>query len=190
MRNSLMRKPSAALVVSVVALMVALGGTGYAAFGLPKNSVGTKQIKNNAVTGGKIQNGAVTASKLNVSGVTVPNASHATTADTASAASSATHATIADSANQLNGTQIVFGTQQDMAADSQGNQLVVCPTGMSAIDGGETNNGNQLVSLNEVLFGNSGAPNDSVRVYVNNDTAVTIHFTPYAVCIKGSVAGG
>jgi hypothetical protein len=34
------------------------------------------------------------------------------------------------------------------------------------------------------------APNDSVRVYVNNNSATTIHFTPYAVCVKGSVASG
>jgi hypothetical protein len=34
------------------------------------------------------------------------------------------------------------------------------------------------------------APNDSVRVNVNNNSATTIHFTPYAVCVKGSVASG
>jgi hypothetical protein len=43
-------RPSPALVVATVALIVALGGTSYAAFTLPKNSVGTKQLKNNAVT--------------------------------------------------------------------------------------------------------------------------------------------
>jgi hypothetical protein len=37
---------SSAHAIALIALMVALGGTGYAAFRLPKNSVGTKQIKN------------------------------------------------------------------------------------------------------------------------------------------------
>jgi hypothetical protein len=50
-----LRMPSPALVISVVALFVALGGTSYAAItGLPANSVGTAQLKNNAVTAGKL----------------------------------------------------------------------------------------------------------------------------------------
>lgn len=76
-------RPSPALIISVIALMVALGGTSYAAFSLPKNSVGTKQLKNRAVTSGKIKNGAVTSSKINTHGLTVPNATHANVADNA-----------------------------------------------------------------------------------------------------------
>jgi hypothetical protein len=59
-----MRAPSPALVVAVVALFVALGGTTYAATSLGKNSVGTAQLKKNAVTAQKIKNGAVTAQKI------------------------------------------------------------------------------------------------------------------------------
>jgi hypothetical protein len=51
--------PSPALVVASVALIVALGGTSYAALKLPKNSVGAKQIKSNAVTSAKIKNGTL-----------------------------------------------------------------------------------------------------------------------------------
>jgi hypothetical protein len=53
------RRPSPALVISIVALFVALGGTGYAALKLPKNSVGSKQIKKNAVSGKKVKDGAL-----------------------------------------------------------------------------------------------------------------------------------
>jgi hypothetical protein len=42
-------------VVAYLALFVALGGTSYAAFSLPKNSVGTKQLRNGAVTGSKVK---------------------------------------------------------------------------------------------------------------------------------------
>jgi hypothetical protein len=49
-----LRAPSPAFVISLVALFVALGGTSYAATHLPKNSVGTKQLKNKAVTPAKI----------------------------------------------------------------------------------------------------------------------------------------
>jgi hypothetical protein len=45
---------SGALGVAVVALIVALGGTSYAAFTLPTNSVGAKQLKNKAVTPAKV----------------------------------------------------------------------------------------------------------------------------------------
>lgn len=52
-------RPSPALVVASLALIVALGGTSYAAIKLPKNSVGAKQIKSNAVTSAKIKNGSL-----------------------------------------------------------------------------------------------------------------------------------
>jgi hypothetical protein len=54
-----LRRPSPALVVSVIALVVALGGTSYAAIVLPANSVGTRQIKKNAVTTAKVKDGSL-----------------------------------------------------------------------------------------------------------------------------------
>jgi hypothetical protein len=50
-------------VISCLALFVALGGLAVAA-GLPKNSVGTKQLKKNAVTTTKIKDGSVSAAKI------------------------------------------------------------------------------------------------------------------------------
>jgi hypothetical protein len=47
---------SPSLVVACVALAVALGGTAYAATALPENSVGTPQLKANAVNGKKVKN--------------------------------------------------------------------------------------------------------------------------------------
>lgn len=57
-----MRSPSPALAVSLVALAVALGGTGYAVTQLPKNSVGAAQLKKDAVTGAKVKAGSLEAS--------------------------------------------------------------------------------------------------------------------------------
>jgi hypothetical protein len=103
MRKSLMRRPSPAMAVALVALLVALGGTAYAGITIPNNSVGTKQLKNRAVTTKKIKNGTVTASKINTSGLTVPNALHANSADTAGSATDATNATNATDATMLGG---------------------------------------------------------------------------------------
>jgi hypothetical protein len=55
------RNFTSAHAIALIALMVALGGTGYAAFKLPKNSVGSKQIKKNAVTSVKVKNGSLKA---------------------------------------------------------------------------------------------------------------------------------
>ncbi|MFN8215592.1 MAG: hypothetical protein U0R71_03255 [Solirubrobacterales bacterium] len=48
-------------VVACLALFIALGGASYAAFKLPPNSVGTKQLKKGAVTGAKIKPGSLLA---------------------------------------------------------------------------------------------------------------------------------
>jgi hypothetical protein len=61
MRRFRLKRPSSAMVVAMLALMVALGGTGYAASQLPKNSVGTKQIKKNAVNSAKVKNRSLLA---------------------------------------------------------------------------------------------------------------------------------
>jgi hypothetical protein len=51
MRN---RLPSPALVIAILALVVALGGTSYAALHLGKNTVGAKQLKKSAVRSSKV----------------------------------------------------------------------------------------------------------------------------------------
>jgi hypothetical protein len=50
--------------IAYLALFVALGGTGYAAVELGPNSVGTRQLRNGAVTSNKIANSSITPSKF------------------------------------------------------------------------------------------------------------------------------
>jgi hypothetical protein len=52
------------MVVSIVALVVAMGGTGYAAVTLPRNSVGSRQIKPGGVKPSDIASNAVTSTKV------------------------------------------------------------------------------------------------------------------------------
>jgi len=59
MRLFARRRPSATTVIALIALAVALGGTSYAATSLPRNSVGTLQLKSNAVTSTKVKNGSL-----------------------------------------------------------------------------------------------------------------------------------
>ncbi len=78
-------------VMASVAVFIALGGSAYAAFRVPPNSVGTRQVKAEAITTGKIANGAITAAKVaegSLTGAdlnlpvlgTVPQAANATNA--------------------------------------------------------------------------------------------------------------
>jgi hypothetical protein len=47
------------MVVASLALLTSLAGTGYAATVLPRNSVGTTQLQNNAVTSAKVMNSSL-----------------------------------------------------------------------------------------------------------------------------------
>ncbi len=121
------RRPSSATIIAFVALFIALGGTGYAAFSLPKNSVGTKQLKNGAVTTTKIKNRAVTASKINTSGLIVPNALNANSAGSATNATNATnanHATSADGLTPLPSGQSESGLFATSDGDSSGSGYI------------------------------------------------------------------
>jgi hypothetical protein len=160
--------------VSVVALIVALGGTSYAAFTLPNGSVGTPQLKNKAVTNSKlaplsvgtakIRNGAVGATQINTTGLTVPRA------------------------NSLGGIQVVPGPTLTLGPFTQSSSTVNCPTGLVAIGGNETNtSGNPFASLNEVRINAPG--NASITVFMNNGTAATLAWRAYAVCVSGSSTG-
>src|SRR6185312_287247 len=82
-------RPSPAMIVALIALFAALTGTAFAALG--KNTVGSRQLKQKAVTTGKIANNAITSVKvaknsltgedINLSALgTVPNAISASSA--------------------------------------------------------------------------------------------------------------
>jgi len=56
-----LRLPRPSTALALVALAVALGGTGYAATVLPAGSVGTAQLKNGAVVSAKVKNHSLRA---------------------------------------------------------------------------------------------------------------------------------
>lgn len=97
------RLPSHGTVVAYAALFVALGGTTYAAMSVRANSVGTKQLKNGAVTSAKVRAHSLTGHDIRASSLgkvplaaSADNAQHATAANTASEAAHAATATNAD----------------------------------------------------------------------------------------------
>ena len=105
-------------VMSCLALFVALGGFAVAA-GLPKNSVGSKQLKKNAVTEAKIKNEAVTGAKVKKGTLTGAQI-NASTLGTVPSASSA------ENALSLDGQS---------AAQLTSSSKLGCPAGMALYDG-------------------------------------------------------
>jgi hypothetical protein len=67
MLHRLLSRLSYANVVATLALFIALGGTSYAALKLPKNSVGSTQIKTGAVHTGEIANRTIRLGDISLS---------------------------------------------------------------------------------------------------------------------------
>jgi hypothetical protein len=117
-------------VVSTRCLFLLLGGgAAFPATRLGKNSVGTKQIKNGAVTGIKIKKGTITGTNVNLAKLgTVPSATKATNAGHASTADTASSATTARTPNALapmeptrtvraSGATVLLGSGQQLHAE-------------------------------------------------------------------------
>lgn len=96
MKNILRVKPSASMVVSMLALVVALSGTAIAA---TKMVDGDSLIKKNSLSGNRLVDHTITGQQINLSKLgTVPSANHATSASHATSAGTATSARTATSA--------------------------------------------------------------------------------------------
>ncbi len=64
LRSLVRRRPSPALVVSFLAMFVALGGASWAAFRVPPHSVGNVQLQNYSVGNAKLRPNSVSAGKI------------------------------------------------------------------------------------------------------------------------------
>jgi hypothetical protein len=122
-------KPSPALVTSIVALVVAMGGTSYAAIKLPRNSVGSAQLRRNAVTSAKVRNGSLLRQDFKPGqlprgpqGLQGPQGPQGPAGP--AGANGATHVVFSDSA----GTTV--------AAGADGSDSVACPDASTATGGG------------------------------------------------------
>jgi hypothetical protein len=108
MGGSARRRPSPSLVISVIALLVALGGTGYAAVAIngkniENGSIAGKKLRNRTIRGGKLRKDTLTGTAVNESKLgKVPSAG---------SADSATAAAFASAAGQL------FHAENDVARD-------------------------------------------------------------------------
>jgi hypothetical protein len=113
------------MVVAIIALVLALTGTAFAALG--KNSVGTRQLKSKAVTTGKIANNAVNAAKVtdhSLTGAEINLAALGTVPKATSADSAANAGTVGGhSASCPPGTVLLRGVCFDSSPSAQVSSL-------------------------------------------------------------------
>ena len=119
-------RPTPALVISIVALFVAMGGTGYAASQIPRASVGAAQLKKNAVSSPKVKNGSLALNDFKV-------AEHAKLRGSAGARGAAG----ARGSQGLGGIRGLSGLEGDEGAEGsdggQGIQGIPGPTGVEQV---------------------------------------------------------
>jgi len=119
-------------VVATIALFLALGGVSYAATQLPKNSVGTKQLRKNAVNSSKVKNGSLTLGdfkKSQRSKLRGPKGATGAKGD-----AGATGAPGAAGAPGVSGWQIVSASAT--ASEEFAEEEVLCPAGKRILGGG------------------------------------------------------
>lgn len=111
--SRLSRQINPALILSIVAVFIALGGGAYAA--ISANSVGSKQLKKNAVTAKKIKKNAVTTAKIKNDAVTGAKVKESSLG-AVPLATSATNASSADNAKKVDGYRTYKQTKFDATA--------------------------------------------------------------------------
>jgi hypothetical protein len=168
--------PSPSIVVGIIALVIALGGTAFAQSVLPRNSVGSRQIRTNAVTSSEIKDRTIRLRDISrtarselrgqrgPAGPPGPPGAAGTGTGTGSAALNLVVATAAGS----------VGAGAVTAANA------TCPAGRRVTGGGARVDTGTDVSVRE-SYPSSNNTVWTVRVG-NDDAAGTATYTAFAIC--------
>jgi hypothetical protein len=176
-------------VVSVLALFVALGGTSYAALNLPKNSVGGKQIKKNAVTSTKVKNGSLKKGDFKAGSLPVgPQGAQGLPGAKGDKGDQGATGTFGAITVQFNQATADLANMAELSLD------VHCPAGQIAIGGGTrgdlTNSELTKVTASRPVIAtdNSGAPADDGTftgwrgTFVNENNGTGIRPEVWVIC--------
>jgi hypothetical protein len=201
-----LRLPSPSLVISCLALAVALGGTSYAVTRLPASSVGPQQLKAKAVTRAKLNDDAIVGAKVARDAIrgtdiaesslgTVPSAlraGDALRAAQADHAAAADHAATGAGLDQVNYRTAVGAVGSAAAATDTVAGTSTTATATARCDVGQhvTGGGVQVEEDSGLVIGDdfpSSSTTWTGRVE-NGDTA-SHTFTVYAICVPSGTAG-
>jgi hypothetical protein len=151
MRRMLVHRPSPAMVVALIALFAALGGSSYAALtingkNIQNSSIAGKKLKNRTISQAKIKRNTLGGTVINESRLgQVPSAADADNAANAANAANATNATNAALAAAVTNGSIgaaalktirVRATQLNIADGTTNATTVQCAAGERVVGGG------------------------------------------------------
>jgi hypothetical protein len=175
------RLPSPSLAVSITALVVAMGGTGYAATKLSGSNIkaGTitgKQIKSRSLPAGKLSAKAI-AQLRGAQGPAGPEGPAGPAGPTGPAGP---HGPGFDGLRTVNSGAVALPIGQKVEAEKQ------CPAGTFVIGGGVST----TYPGTQVSVGASYPDGmDTWRAAVSNNSGMATTFTVYAICIHPYVEG-
>jgi hypothetical protein len=175
------------MIVAFIALFIAIGGSSYAVTRLPAGSVGSKQLKKNAVTGAKVKNRSITAADIRVASLAgVASAVNATNATNAGHAAAAAGLDRVIYVNQPGTVGPATGDATNTVATITG-ASATCPLGTLAIGGGV---GVDDFTNTAVVdsFPDAGGRAWTARVD-NSDLTASHTFLVRAVCVTAAAAG-
>jgi hypothetical protein len=178
MRPRLRPRLTYANVTATLALFVALGGGAYAATALPAYSVGSKQLKRNAVVTSKIKNNSISGAKLLDNSLAGADINESTLAKVPSAA-------VADTATRAALDSAAYKTATGTAAaGSPANAATAtCDSGQHVVGGGVKLDNAKIGLINDSYPDMS---NTAWTAHVGNgssgSSAASFNFTVYAIC--------
>ena len=193
----ILRRPSPAMVVACLALLVALSGTGIAAVSvvLPRNSVGNAQLRNDSVTSVKVKNGSLLRSDFRAGQIPAgppgpqgPAGPAGPTGPTGPAGPAGPAGAVGQIILHSASVGVPGGTPENGAYDSRSLD-VSCASDEKGIAGGTDWDGEaDTLELNTI---SSHAIYDSTNKKITgwhgrggNDTAITRTFHVYVYCTK------
>jgi hypothetical protein len=170
------RRPSAPLVISILALVLAASGSAMAATKLVS---GNSLIKKGSLSGNRLQNHTLTGTQINLSKLgTVPNAAKAGSATTATSATTAGSAPIS--------TVTYVANQGSIPADGGITLTASCPSGTTVIGGGASVADENNAYVNDSYP--SGKTGWSADLYASPDGPISATVT--AICAPAAATAG
>jgi len=183
MRTRRIPHVSPSMVVACLALTVALAGTSVAATQLlPRNSVGTAQLRTGAVTNGKLRNQAVTNARIRKNTITSNRIQNGTLIRADFRPGQLEDGAGAPGSPGISGLQRV-DTATDTSSSGSKTVSVNCPSGKRVIGGGArvTGGGANRVSIVE-SFPDSDGSKWNARANEVVGTSAVWSLQAYALC--------
>ena len=179
------RRPSAGVVLAIVALFVALGGSSYAAVTvLPRASVGAPQIKQGAVNSKKVQDGSLLVKDFKQgqlpAGPQGPQGEQGPQGTQGPQGPQGPQGT--PGAPGISGFQVVDGPTVSVDPGRTSQSTATCPAGKKAISGGYETGSSANVTLNRT--GPSSAAATGWYVRITNNDAARKDWNAQAICVN------